>query len=254
MSQYLSLKQDFYRLFNATAKHQNPQETFADYVRISATALHNAAAFCQKREDQHLTTIEKYSDNDKQNLCHMLTLIIEMLESKGQPFDVLGEIYSELGLTNDKNAQFFTPFPVSAMCAKVTFDDELMKSKDFVTVSDPASGTGGMLLAFVREAIERGYNPANKVFVEATDVDEVVALCAYIQLSLWNVPSRVIVGNTLTLEYRGQWYTPAFYLFKWQEMFRVRRMASAIKPFLSASSEVLQPADFVVKDGQLSLF
>lgn len=254
MSQFLSLKQEFYKLFYATAKHQNPQETFADFARTSATALHNAVAFCQDREDRYLSIIEKYSDNDKQNLCRMLTLTIEMLESHGKPFDVLGEIYSEFGLTNDKNAQFFTPFPVSAMCAKMTFDDELFNSKDFVTVSDPASGTGGMLLAFVGEAIERGHNPANKVFCEATDVDEVVALCAYIQLTLWNVPSRVIVGNTLTLEYREQWYTPAFYLNEWESRLRMRKMVDAMKSLLDTPSEVLQLADVAVKDGQLSLF
>ena len=37
----------------------------------------------------------------------------------------------------------------------------------------------------------------------------------YIQLSLWNVPAEVIVGNTLSLEYRERWYTQRHVLGFW---------------------------------------
>lgn len=252
MSQFLSLKQEFYKLFYATAKHQTPQETFADFVKTSAIAIHNATAFCKDREERYFSIIEKYSDNDKQNLCRMLSYLVMMLEEK--PYDVLGEAYSEFGFCNDKTGQFFTPFAVSAMCAKMTFDEELIERKAFVTVSDPASGTGGMLLAFVGEAIERGYNPADKIFCEAVDVDEVVALCAYLQLSLWNVPSHIVIGNSLTLDYREHWYTPAFYLFGWEEKFRLRRMVDAMLSLFDAPAEVLKTPDVVVNEGQLALF
>jgi type I restriction-modification system DNA methylase subunit len=204
---FLSKKQEFYKLFYATAQHQNPQEVFADFVKTSAIAIHNSGAFCKDREERYFSIIEKYSDEDKQNFCHMLSQLILMLQEK--PYDVLGEAMSELGLTNDKAGQFFTPFAVSAMCVKIGFDEEQVERKAFVTVSDPASGTGGMLLAFVGELIQRGYDPAEKVFCEAVDVDEVVALCAYLQLSLWNVPSRIVIGNSLSMEYRESWYTPA---------------------------------------------
>lgn len=250
MSQFLSLKQEFYKLFYATAKHQNPQETFADFVMINAIALHNAVAFCKDREDRYFSIIEKYLDSDKQNFCKMLSYLILMLEE--QPYDVLGEIYSELGLCNDKAGQFFTPFAVSAMCAKLTFDEELIERKAFVTISDPASGTGGMLLAFVSELIQRGYNPAEKVFCEAVDIDEVVALCAYIQLSLWNVPSHVVIGNSLTLEYREHWYTPAVYFFDWDSKLRMRRMVDAMLSLFDTSAEVLKSPDVVIVESQLT--
>lgn len=45
--------------------------------------------------------------------------------------------------------------------------------------------------------------------VLAVDVDRTAALMAYIQLSLWNVPATVVVGNSLTLEEREVWLTPA---------------------------------------------
>lgn len=252
MSQFLSEKQAFYKLFYATAKHQNPQETFADFIKTSAIAIHNGTAFCEAREQRYFSIIEKYSDNDVQNMCHMLSHLVMMLDEK--PVDALGEIMSELGLTSAKSGQFFTPFAVSAMCAKMTFNEELLKRKAYVTVSDPASGTGGMLLAFVGELIERGYNPADKVFCEAVDVDEVVALCSFLQLSLWNVPSHVVIGNSLSMEYREHWFTPAFYLFGWEDKFRLRRMVDAMKSLSDNTAPVLKSADVVVKEGQLSLF
>ena len=53
-----------------------------------------------------------------------------------------------------------------------------------------------MILALVKVMITAGHNPAEKLWVQAIDVDRMAALMCYIQLSLWNVPAEVIVGNT----------------------------------------------------------
>jgi hypothetical protein len=37
----------------------------------------------------------------------------------------------------------------------------------------------------------------------------------YVQLTLWNVPAEVIVGNSLTLEVREVFRTPAHYMGMW---------------------------------------
>ncbi len=38
------------------------------------------------------------------------------------------------------------------------------------------------------------------------DIDRLTALMAYVQLSLWNVPAEIVVGNTLSLEVREVWH------------------------------------------------
>jgi hypothetical protein len=43
--------------------------------------------------------------------------------------------------------------------------------------------------------------------MEGTDIDRLVALMCYVQLSLWNVPGRVFVGDSLTLKMREMWIT-----------------------------------------------
>lgn len=57
-----------------------------------------------------------------------------------------------------------------------------------------------MILAFANRLIKGGYNSAQKMWVEAIDIDRTSALMCYVQLSLWNIPTRVIVGNALSLE------------------------------------------------------
>ena len=59
--------------------------------------------------------------------------------------------------------------------------------------------------------------------MQAVDIDRMVALMCYIQLSLWGVPVQIIVGNTLTLEYREQFFTPAHYTFHWDYKLRKQR-------------------------------
>jgi hypothetical protein len=44
----------------------------------------------------------------------------------------------------------------------------------------------------------------------------------YIQLTLWNVPAHVIVGNTLTLEHKEVWVTPQHALGGWRHRLATR--------------------------------
>ncbi len=96
-------------------------------------------------------------------------------------------------------------------------------------MSEPACGAGGMVLAFVKESINQKLDPARTFWVQCIDVDRTVALMCYIQLSLWNIPAQIIVGNTLSLEFREQFYTPAYYLFNWNYKLRKRNKELAEK-------------------------
>jgi len=72
-----------------------------------------------------------------------------------------------------------------------------------------------MVLAVVKTLIGAGYDPARALWVQAWDIDRLAALMAYVQLSLWNVPAEIVVGNTLSLEVREVWRTPAHHLGFW---------------------------------------
>lgn len=52
-------------------------------------------------------------------------------------------------------------------------------------------------------------NPAQAMWARCQDIDRVATMMCYLQLSLWSIPVMVIVGNTLAMEAREVFYTPA---------------------------------------------
>lgn len=117
-----------------------------------------------------------------------------------------------LGLGDSWRGQFFTPFEISKMMAEMLLGSEIeekLARGEPLSISEPAAGAGGMVLAVVAAVLKRGYNPAKAIRAHAVDVDRTAALMSYIQFSLWNVPAMVVVGNALTLEEREVWETPA---------------------------------------------
>lgn len=205
----------FMRTFKETAPHQHRYEVWRDFTVMAACALHNGLMKDQVREAEYLEIIHRYDKGDQEWFPVLLGQLITILDE--EPADVLGSLYMELEIGSKERGQFFTPVPVSEVMAEMMFGDMLAKleRQDFITVHEPACGAGGMILAAAKTLITAGHNPAETMFVSCVDVDRVAALMCYIQLSLWNIPAEVIVGNTLSMEMREVWYTPAFHLGLW---------------------------------------
>lgn len=144
----------------------------------------------------------------------LLGILVALLDA--EPKDILGQLYMSLELGNTNTGQFFTPPEVSELMARITFGDGTEHAnKPFITLCEPACGAGGMVLAFVKVMLEKGWNPVDHVWVQAQDIDRTAALMCYLQLALWHVPAAVVVGNTIAVESREVFYTPAHYLGFW---------------------------------------
>ena len=220
-------KQTFISLFNSIARHKHRYAVFADFVTMSAIALHNAVNMNEALEKEYLEIVAKYSKKEVNHFCELLANFIELLEV--EPTDILGHLYMELDLGNLNNGQFFTPHEISLLMARLAYGDMLENlNKPFITLSEPACGAGGMVLAFVNEMLRNKLNPAYKLFVQCIDIDRLAGLMCYMQLSLWNVPAEVIIGNTLTMKFRGVYYTPAYYLMGWDNRLRTRNLTNVI--------------------------
>lgn len=74
---------------------------------------------------------------------------------------------------------------------------------------------GGGLGHMTRENACELSNYQQHMHVVAQDLDEKAVHMAYVQLSLMHIPAVVIHGNTLSLEERARWYTPAHILGGW---------------------------------------
>ena len=205
----------FLRSFKQLAPYRHRYEVLRDFVTMAACALHNGLHQEAAREAEYLEINARYKPEDQKVFPKLLANLIVMLEP--EPRDILGPLYMELEIANKDAGQFFTPPPISEMMARLTFNDELAKldNKPFITVQEPACGAGGIVLALVKVMVEAKHNPADTLWVQCIDVDRLAALMCYVQLTLWHVPAQVVVGNTLTLETREVWCTPAHHLGFW---------------------------------------
>ena len=216
---------DFKKTFRELAPYKHRYEVFKDFVTMAACTLHNSVWKEPTREAEYLAIIKGYKPDDQQAFSILLARLIEALES--EPRDILGPLYMELEIANKDAGQFFTPPELSELMAQLTFASELdkLETQPFLTAGEPACGAGGMILALVKVMTQAGHDPARKLWVQAIDVDRMAALMCYIQLSLWNVPAEVIVGNTLSWDIREVWYTPAHHLGMWK--YRLSRKAES---------------------------
>lgn len=214
MADYNSRKAEFLKLFASLARYKHRYDVFRDFVTMSACTLHNAILMDEEREAEYLTIIASYKKENQSKFPELFALLVMMLDEV--PKDVLGTLYMELGIANKDQGQFYTPSHISDLMAEITYGEELGNiEKPFITLSEPCCGAGGMVLSFVKTMIAQGHNPAEKLWVQCIDIDRLSALMCYVQLSLWNVPAQVLVGNTLSWEMRECWYTQAHHLGMW---------------------------------------
>ena len=206
----------FLKIFRATAPHKHRYDVFRDFVTMAAISLHNTAAHDDAREQEYLALINSYDPPDRNRFTQLLGELVTILEP--EPRDALGPLYMALEIASKDQGQFFTPSEVSDAMAQITFADleSRLKTEPFITLSEPACGAGGMVLSAVKRVIQGGHDPALRMWVQCIDIDRLAALMCYVQLSLWNVPAQVIIGDTLRWQHREQWFTPAHYMGGWR--------------------------------------
>jgi hypothetical protein len=235
----------FLRLFGDIARHRHRYEVFRDFVTMAAISLHNRVNQVDALEAEYLTIIGRYEKADVDRFPKLLAELVEILD--GEPWDALGQLYMELGIQSEHVGQFFTPPEISELMARLVYGDALANLKEpFVTVQEPACGAGGMILAFTKVLIEAGNNPAEKMWAHCQDIDRTAALMCYLQLSLWNIPGVVVVGNTLAMESREVFYTPAHYLYRWDDRLAIRRATEAMRELIQTDAN--RPGDLTTAD------
>ena len=220
----------FEQTFRQLAPYRHRYEVFRDFVTMAACSLHNGLHKDEAREEEYLRIIGQYKPDDQQAFPKLMAQLVAALDE--EPRDILGPLYMKLEIANKDAGQYFTPPELSELMAQMTFAQELdkLETQPFITAGEPACGAGGMILALVKVMTTAGHNPAEKLWVQAIDVDRMAALMCYVQLSLWNVPAEVIVGNTLSWDIREVWYTPAHHLGLWKYRLRRKEDSTEVAP------------------------
>ena len=81
----------------------------------------------------------------------------------------------ELELGSRANGQFFSPPEISEMMAHLA-EVDIPDGQEFITLSEPACGAGGMVLAYAKQMIAKGYNPGQHMWAQCVDIDRTAAL------------------------------------------------------------------------------
>jgi len=170
-------------------------------VEMTAIAIANSvevrAKVRQDREARYMSIIGDYTKSQQQVFPELVSILVASLERNSEQ-DFLGEMFMALELGNHWKGQFFTPYSVCQMMAKITVQDAADKimAKGYVTVNDPACGAGATLIA-ARNALELMHIGSSQVWFVGQDIDRLAGMMCYIQLSLLGCAGYVVIADTI---------------------------------------------------------
>lgn len=221
-------RKQFIRLFNQTACYLHRWDVFSDFITLAASEMDLARIRTPENIERCRKICERYEAADIKKMHELFWLMVCALDAKFHDF--LGAIFMELELGSDRMGQFFTPYSVQSMMARLVMPgvkDEIRR-EGFVTISDPASGSAGMIIAYAECLLQAGYNPSAQMFGSCIDISPVAADMAFLQLSLLGIPAEVVTGNTLTMQLSKVRYTPVYYINEFKEKLEFQKRAHAM--------------------------
>lgn len=221
------VKEFLKKIDRLTHKHDRAR-LFSDFITMASSSLIVKACpqEAERSEAEYMALVPRYTREELTEFGQLLGLTALALEAR--PCDFLGQVFMQAEISNSHMGQFFTPYELSLLIARMTIED-VDPAKELITVQEPACGSGGMVIAFCEAAREKGINYQLQTYTVAVDLSEVAARMAYIQLSLLGIPAHVVWGNSLSLEVRREWPTFGY----WAVMHKVnrwRRGASHVEP------------------------
>ena len=191
---------DFRKILERLAHRHDTRRVFDAFVRFAACAV-----AAQTREAEYLEEAKRWDKADLGVFAEALGTLVNEMES--QPFtDLIGGYYMEFAISSKSQqwgGEFHTPKTVCDCIARMLFGDmESMPAEGPITVCEPACGAGAMILS-VGEACSPEVR--RRLRVTAIDINRTACDMAFINTTLWGIPTRIIHGNALSNEYWAAW-------------------------------------------------
>jgi type I restriction-modification system DNA methylase subunit len=188
-------KKEFLKILEDINPSVNAHEVFSDWLVLASAALYSWKKD-ERVEKEYMEVAKNYSREELDKLSQLLAITVDALEDTERDF--LGEIFLDGEFSNDKKAQFFTPFHISKLMALVSLGE--LPENQICKICDPCCGSGGMFVATISVMKERNFNYQRNAFFMGTDIDPRCARMTHIQLTLLGAPAVIVCGNTLTKE------------------------------------------------------
>lgn len=191
---------DFRKILERISHRHDLRRCFDAFTRLSACAL-----AAQTREAEYLEEARRWERPELDMFAEALGALV--LEMESRPFaDILGGYYLEFALSTKGQqwtGEFHTPKPVCDLIAKITLGDlESLPTEGPITVCEPACGSGAMILSLAQACPPEA---RRRLRVTAIDINRTACDMAFINTSLWGIPTRVIHGNALTMQCWAAW-------------------------------------------------
>lgn len=221
-------RKEFLKTFRKLTYRWRSWDIWTDFVTLFACTISNSVdkLHYEEREATYMRIIAKYNKDEQALFSELFARLVLALEDDSEQ-DFLGDIYTELGLNSDEHKQIFTPYHICHLMAEVTFGDlaKDVEEKGFVTIHDTCCGAGATLIAAANVAkvklAKADLNFQNHILITGQDIDPLVTMMCYIQLSLLGVAGYFKVGNALTDPMTDEdsldnyWFTPMYFFPVW---------------------------------------
>lgn len=155
---------------NHVFAHMHPYDLFRQWLE-AAWALLNLPLDPQGFKD----TLDRHTYEQGAELGRLFNLYVVAVEEL--PFrDILGTLFMRLDINSVRNGEFFTPFCIAEMMARMQFDrdgfEQTVRERGTFSVCDPAVGSGVMLLAFAKVVHDDlGREGTDKLRLYGSDID-----------------------------------------------------------------------------------
>lgn len=234
---------EFVKIIESLAYSRSRYDVFSDFAQMSYCALRKIVEPKEKADElekQYMGIVGWYKPDGGEKMSHLLALTIAALQNGG--IDFLGHVVGVMEICNVGAGQFFTPYHVSRMIAEMTLlnCEEIVESKGIMTMQEPASGAGGMVLAAADVIESKGLKLDQHLYVEAIDIAPICFWMTYVQLTLRGVAAVVRWGDTLKWEMRDSAFTVSMFPIVYEKMLKIRADQPERKEI--SSPEIITPA------------
>lgn len=254
---------EFLKVFKELCYSRHAWEVWSDVITVMACSIANAVDKSQERfecrENEYAGCIKRLGGVEKP--AQLFAILVSALE-RNPDQDFLGVLYMSLELGNHWKGQLFTPYNVSRCMAEITLGGSRAQidREGWISVCDPTVGGGTMLISAANTMRRQKINYQNHVLFVGQDIDRIVAMMAYIQISLLGCSGYIVVGNSLTNPIVGSalmpiekadqefWYTPLYFSQVWH----YRRIFANIDGILRSTAR--KPITFPRRGGFLFEF
>ena len=190
----------FHQILQRLSRRHDLRRVFDAFTRLAACAL-----AAQTREAEYLEEAKHWEKAELDLFAEALGALTNEMES--HPFeDILGGYYMEFAVSQQGqkwHGEFHTPKAVCDLMARMTLGDPAsFPIEGPISVCEPACGAGAMILSLAEACppeIRR------RLRVTAIDINHTACDMAFINTTLWGIPTRVIHGNTLSVECWAAW-------------------------------------------------